>query len=102
MDEGSLAAVVCLFDTGRVQPSEPRWHPQLLARESPPAQWVMLDSRHVEAGRIELRRTEAGPRYRVEHRGTVLGWATSLKVASERLHRAIISEGAPAGGINGT
>lgn len=90
-----------MFDTRRVNGSEQRWHPQLLARESPPAQWVMLDARHAQAGRIELRRTEAGPRYRVEHRGILLGWANSLKVASERLHRAIISEGVPGGGING-
>lgn len=79
----------------------PRWHPQLLAREDPPAHWVMLDSRNKQAGAIELRRTDDGPRYRVEHRGELLGWAGSLKVATERLHRAIISEGVPRGGING-
>lgn len=80
----------------------PRWHPQLLARESPPAHWVMLDSKGAVVGTIDLRRTDDGPRYRVEHRGQLLGWATSLKVASERLHRVIISAGVPAGGINGS
>jgi len=73
----------------------------MLAHESPPAQWVLLDSKRQVAGRIELRRTADGPRYRVEHRGTLLGWSTSLRVASERLHRAIIQEGVPGGGING-
>jgi hypothetical protein len=61
----------------------------------------MLDSRSKQAGVIDLRRTDDGPRYRVEHRGELLGWAISLKVAAERLHRAIISEGVPRGGING-
>nr|WP_154923556.1 hypothetical protein [Microbacterium testaceum] len=61
----------------------------------------MLDSRDGVAGEIELRRTEDGLRYRVEHRGEVIGWAVSLRVATERLHRRIISEGVPGGGING-
>lgn len=79
----------------------PRWHPIMLARESPPAHWIFLDSKREVAGRIELRRTDDGPRYRVEHRGQLIGWATSLKVASERLHRVIIQEGVPGGGVNG-
>ncbi|PTT15692.1 hypothetical protein DBR36_14485 [Microbacterium sp. HMWF026] len=90
-----------LFDNGGMDVEGPRWHPQLLAREEPPAHWVMRDARHVVAGTIELRRTEDGPRYRVEHRGTVIGWAATLKVATERLHRAIISEAVPGGGVNG-
>lgn len=73
----------------------------MLARENRPAYWVLLDPRREVAGTIELRRTEDGPRYRVEHRGVLIGWATSLKVATERLHRRIIQEGVPGGGING-
>ena len=61
----------------------------------------MRDPRGVVAGTIELRRTDAGPRYKVTHRGAILGWATTLKIATERLHRVIISEGVPGGGING-
>lgn len=81
----------------------PRWRPQLLARETSPAHWVMLDARDQVAGTIELRRTNDGPRYRVEGAGgEVLGWATSLKTATERLHRVIISAGVPRGGINGS
>lgn len=80
----------------------PRWHPQLVAREGPPAHWVMLNARGGIAGTIDLRRTEDGPRYRVEYDGDLLGWATSLKTASERLHRVIISAGVPGGGINGS
>lgn len=71
----------------------PRWHPQLLARETSPAHWVMLNARDDVAGATELRRTDDGPRYRVEALGELLGWATSLKTATERLHRVIISAG---------
>lgn len=90
-----------MFDTFRMESDGPRWHPQLLAREDPPAYWVMRDARGAVAGTIELRRTDNGPRYKVTHRGSLSGWATSLKVATERLHRMIISEGVPGGGING-
>jgi hypothetical protein len=38
----------------------PRWHPQLLARETSPAHWVMLNARDKTAGTIELRRTNDG------------------------------------------
>lgn len=62
----------------------------------------MLNARDQVAGTIELRRTEDGARYRVEHGDQLLGWATSLKTATERLHRVIISEGVPSGGINGS
>lgn len=80
----------------------PHWHPQLLARETSPAHWVMMNARGEVGGTIELRRTGDGPRYRVEAAGEPLGWATSLKTASERLHRVIISAGVPSGGINGS
>lgn len=36
-------------------------------------------------GRIELRRTSAGPRYKVMLGREVMGWATSLQLACERL-----------------
>lgn len=63
----------------------------------------MLNARDQVAGTIELRRTDDGPRYRVEVvGGEVLDWATSLKTATERLHRVIISAGVPGGGINGS
>lgn len=91
-----------MFDTYGMRDDGPRWHPQLLAREGPPAHWVMLDAQDDEVGAIDLRRTDDGPRYRVEYRGSLLGWATSLKIATGRLHRAIISAGVPRGGINGS
>jgi len=62
----------------------------------------MLDSRDRVVGIIDLRRTPEGLRYRVEHRGELIGWATSLRIAAERLHRAIIATAAPGGGINGS
>ncbi len=51
-------------------------------------------------GLIELRRTEAGPRYRVQFRGDVIGWATSLKVAVERANAAYVSSLGHKGGPN--
>lgn len=63
----------------------------------------MLNARNQVAGTIELRHTDDEPRYRVEVAdGEVLGWATSLKTATERLHRVIISAGVPGVGINGS
>ncbi len=98
-----LATIEHIFDTGAMRDDGPRRHPQLLARETSPAHWVMLNARDQVAGTIELRRTDDGPRYRVEVvGGELLGWATSLKTATERLHRVIISAGVPGGGINGS
>lgn len=91
-----------MFDTFGMHDDGPRWHPLLLARESPPAHWSMLDSWDRVVGTIDLCRTADGLRYRVEHRGELIGWATSLKIASERLHRVIISAAAPGGGVNGS
>ncbi len=94
-----LQPIEHIFDTGAMRDDSPRWHPQLLARETSPAHWVMLDAHDKVAGTIELRRTDDGPRYRVEVAGgEVLGWATSLRTATERLHRVIISAGVPVAG----
>lgn len=42
-------------------------------------------------GGIAIRRTEAGIRYKVALGDEVIGWATSLRVASERLWRAYLA-----------
>ena len=61
----------------------------------------MVDEYGREYARIELRRTEKGPRYRVEVGGTLIGWATSLRVACERAHRAFLASHGPGGAPNG-
>lgn len=66
----------------------------LLLAETSPGLWVMKNPMEVGSiGQIEIRRTEAGPRYRVTFKGEVIGWATSLRVASERLWRAHLEDG---------
>jgi len=70
------------------------WHPLLLLAEVEPAVWKMKHpTEYLPFGEIALRRTEAGPRYRVEFGGELIGWATSLRVASERLWRAYLEDG---------
>lgn len=77
----------------------PQWHPILAADEIAPAVWIMRDSRG-EYGRIELRRTPDGPRYRCEQAGTVIAWTTSLRGACMGVHRAYIAGHGPSGPPN--
>ena len=70
------------------------WHPVLAAVEVEPAVWSMRDQFR-EYGRVELRRTVDGPRYRCEHAGTLIGWATTLRRACEGVHEAYIRAHGP-------
>ncbi|MFI8593712.1 hypothetical protein ACIGCK_04690 [Microbacterium sp. NPDC078428] len=72
------------------------WHPILVAEERTPAVWTLVDGLARDYATIELRRTPDGPRYRVEYRGELIGWAVSLRVACERAHRAFLSDHGPA------
>ena len=54
------------------------WHPVLAAVEISTAVWSLQDQ-FGEYGRVELRRTVDGLRYRCEHRGELIGWATTLR-----------------------
>jgi hypothetical protein len=74
------------------------WHPILAAVELEPGRWTMVDPAGREYGLIEIRRTPDGIRYHCEHRGEEIGWATSLKVACERVHYAYIRSHSPASG----
>ena len=56
------------------------WHPILSAAEIQPAVWLLCDQRG-DDGRVELRRTQDGPRYQHEFRGELIGWATTLRGA---------------------
>jgi len=62
------------------------WHPIMAAVEKVPATWDLVDPGGRVYGRVELRRTADGPRYRCSRDGEVLGWATSLRLACARLH----------------
>ncbi|GGH34310.1 hypothetical protein [Microbacterium album] len=76
--------------------SEREWHPIMAAVEDEPARWRMLDSLGKEYARIELRRVAGGGlRYKVEFRGELIGWATSLRVACEGAHRAFLRSHGP-------
>jgi hypothetical protein len=83
-----------------------KWHPILVAQEGPTGKWRMLGPNGETAGTIEIRRRNTEVTYRVEHRGQLLGWANSLKLASHRLYMAVIDEGGrhgpPKAGWGGT
>ncbi len=77
-----------------------QWHPVVDAVEGPTGAWHLVDAAGQRVGRIELRRVMNGTelRYRVEFRGDVIGWATSLRTACERLNQAFVRAHGPAGG----
>lgn len=61
--------------------------------EEEPGMWSMRDGTDPSPfGGIAIRRTEAGIRYKVALGRDVIGWATSLRVASERLWRAHLEQ----------
>ena len=76
------------------------WHPILEADEAPPGTWRMLDGTGKHYGTIEIRRVmnDTDIRYRVSFRGDVIGWATSLRLACEQLHKAFLRSHGPGGG----
>jgi hypothetical protein len=76
------------------------WHPILAAVEGPTGTWRMLDSLGRPYGTIEIRRVMNGTdtRYRVSFRGEVIGWATTLQLACEQIHRAFLRAHGPSGG----
>lgn len=76
------------------------WHPLVDAVEGPTGAWHLVDSSGARIGRIELRRVMNGSdlRYRVEFRGEVIGWATTLRTACERLNQTFVRTHGPSGG----
>lgn len=73
-----------------------QWHPVFAAVEDPPGVWSLRDQ-FGEYGRVELRRTVDGPRYRCEHRGEMVGWTTTLLGACEGVHGAYVAAHSPSG-----
>lgn len=77
------------------------WHPLLAAVERSPGVWVMTDPHGFEYGLVELRRVgERELRYKATCRGEVIGWATSLRVACERVHKSFLRGHGPVGGAH--
>lgn len=78
----------------------PDWHPILCAVEGPTGTWRMVDAQGRAYGHIEIRRIMNGTdvRYKTVYRGEVIGWATSLRVACERVHGAFVRAHGPGGG----
>jgi hypothetical protein len=76
------------------------WHPILAAAEGPTGTWRLLDGFGHEYGRIEIRRVMNGTdvRYKAIWRGDVIGWATTLREACERVHQAYLQAHGPGGG----
>ena len=90
------------------------WHPILAAVEGPTGTWRLVDPQGREYGRVELRRVrtrradaapsaadtasalpDAVPRYRATWQGELLGWATTLRHACERVHGAYVRAHGP-------
>ncbi|MET0781894.1 MAG: hypothetical protein ABWZ16_10270 [Microbacterium sp.] len=73
------------------------WHPILAAVEGPTGVWRMIDAQGTEYGRVEIRRIMNGTetRYKAVWRGEVIGWATTLREACERVHRAYLKAHGP-------
>lgn len=75
------------------------WHPILAAIEEPPGVWHMVDPVGREYGLIELRRVDGGElRYKATRLGEVLGWASTLREACNRVHAAFLAAHGPGGG----
>lgn len=79
---------------------QPRWHPLFAAVEPEPGVWVLIDSLQKPYGIVTIVRVDGLVRFRAEHIGELLGYATSLRVAAERVHDAELRSMLPGGGPN--
>jgi len=75
------------------------WHPVLAAVEGPTGVWRMVDPQGHEYGRIEIRRVMNGQQvmYKAIHRGDVIGWAHTLRLACYKVHMAFLGSMRPGG-----
>lgn len=76
------------------------WNPILAAVEGPTGTWRLVDPSGDEYGVVEIRRVRNGTdvRYKATHRGEILGWSTTLRLACEQIHRAYLRAHGPGGG----
>lgn len=77
---------------------ERNWHPVMATVENPGGTWRLIDSLGHEYGRVEIRRTVDGIRYRAEHQGELIGWGTTLLESCDRVHAAFLAAHGPQGG----
>ena len=78
----------------------PQWHPLLAAIEPEPGVWVMIDSQRRPYGIVRIVKVDGLTRFRADHVGTLLGYATTLRAAVERVHEMEIRSMFPGGGAN--
>jgi hypothetical protein len=83
-------------EAGGIIADMPDWHPMLAAEERVPGVWIMVDPMGQEYGRIQIRRTRDGIRYRTEALGELIGWGTSLRQACGRVHDEFLRSMGPA------
>ncbi len=79
---------------------QPRWHPLLAAVEPEPGVWVLIDTLQKPYGVVTIVRVDGHVRFRAEHVGNLLGYATTLRAAVERVHSAELRSLLPGGGPN--
>ncbi|MGN7969310.1 hypothetical protein [Microbacterium sp. 22296] len=70
------------------------WHPIMAAVEGPTGTWRMVDPSGWEYGRVEIRRVMNGEQvaYKAVHRGDVLGWSHTLRLACYKIHMADLAK----------
>lgn len=78
----------------------PQWHPLLAAVEPEPGVWVLIDTLQKPYGVVTIVRVDGLVRFRAEHVGNLLGYATTLRAAVERVHSAELRSLLPGGGPN--
>jgi hypothetical protein len=66
----------------------------MAAVEGPTGTWRMVDPSGREYGRVETRRVMNGRQvaYKAVHRGDVIGWAHTLRLACYKIHMADLAK----------
>lgn len=72
----------------RMPKDSPRWHPLLATMEPEPGTWILLDSHGKPYGLVTIVKIEERVRFKAEHIGNTIGYATTLREAVERTHAA--------------
>lgn len=88
---------VCAVTLARMVKDPPRWHPLLAAVEPEPGVWILLDSHRRPYGLVQIVKVDAMTRFRAEHIGMRIGYATTLREAVERVHAAEVESWNPRG-----
>lgn len=71
-----------------------RWHPLLATIEPEPGVWLLMSANRRPYGLVQIVKIPRSPsapemiRFRAEHAGAPIGYATTLREAVERIHAA--------------